>query len=70
MIDNRELPIGFTMELAQHSDSLITFSNMSRQEKNNIIERAKNIQTRQEMRNYVASLSKPEVKENEPNKFF
>lgn len=29
MINNRELPIGFTMELAQHSDELIRFSNMT-----------------------------------------
>ena len=32
MIHNEELPIGFTMELAQHSDALIRFSNMSKDE--------------------------------------
>lgn len=70
MIDNGKLPIGFTMELAQHSDALIQFSNMSPQEKDRIVEGAKNIQSRQEMRNYVASLCNPEVKGNETNKFF
>ena len=31
MINNDELPIGFTMELAKHSDALIRFSNMEKE---------------------------------------
>lgn len=32
MIDNEELPIGFTMSLAQHSDILSRFASLSKQE--------------------------------------
>ena len=40
MIDNEELPIGFTMELAMHSDALVRFSNMNKEEQENIIDGA------------------------------
>lgn len=32
MINNEELPIGFTMELVQHSDALNHFSHLSKNE--------------------------------------
>ena len=32
MIDNEELPIGFTMSLAQHSDILSRFASLPKQE--------------------------------------
>ncbi len=56
MIDNRELPIGFTMELAQHSDVLNRFAGLSEDERNEIIDGAKNIESRDEMRGYVESM--------------
>ncbi|MDW2796256.1 hypothetical protein RZO55_01460 [Clostridium boliviensis] len=56
MIDNRELPIGFTMELAQHSDIMIQFSGLSKEEQNRIIDGAKDIVSRNEMRSYVESM--------------
>lgn len=56
MINNEELPIGFTMELAQHSDVLNHFSHLSKSEQESVINGAKNIKTRNEMRNYVESL--------------
>lgn len=57
MIQNEELPIGFTMELAQHSDQLNQFSHMSRAEQKQIIHKAQNVQSREEMRNLVESIS-------------
>lgn len=57
MIQNEELPIGFTMELAQHSDQLNQFSHMSRAEQEQIIHKAQNVQSREEMRNLVESIS-------------
>lgn len=57
MIQNEELPIGFTMELAQHSDQLNQFSHMSRSEQQQIIHKAQNVQSREEMRNLVESIS-------------
>lgn len=56
MIDNSDLPIGFTMELAQHSDILNRFAGLSEPERNAIIEGARDINSRQEMRNYVESM--------------
>ena len=56
MIYNKELPIGFTMALAQHSDALNYFSKLSRPEQQEIIEKASQKHSREEMRNYVESL--------------
>lgn len=58
MIDNRELPIGFTMELAQHSDVLNRFSQLSDSERESVIEGARQVQSRDEMRSYVESIFK------------
>lgn len=58
MIDNRELPIGFTMELAQHSDVLNRFSALSEEERETVIEGARQIHSHDEMRSYVESMFK------------
>lgn len=57
MINNEELPIGFTMELAQHSDILNHFSKLPDPEQKNIIDGARSINSREEMRNYVENIS-------------
>lgn len=59
MIDNEELPIGFTMELAQHSDILNRFASLPKTEQDAIIEGARNINSRSEMRHYVESVFEP-----------
>lgn len=56
MLKNRELPIGFTMELAQHSDILIRFSHLSGEEQDAIINGAKQVKSREEMRSYVENM--------------
>lgn len=56
MINNQELPIGFTMELAQHSDILNRFSQMNKADQDAIVEKARFINSRDEMRNYVESI--------------
>ena len=56
MIKNEELPIGFTMELAQHSDILNQFAKLSKLEQEIIINGAKSVQSREEMRNYVTNM--------------
>lgn len=58
MIDNQELPIGFTMELAQHSDVLNHFSSLSKSEQQSIIEKARSVQSHEEMRQFVESIFK------------
>ena len=52
---DEELPIGFSMELAKHLDALNRFSSLSDSEKKAVIERARQITSRQEMRNFVNS---------------
>jgi hypothetical protein len=56
MIDNRELPIGFTMELAQHSDILNKFAKLPENERQQIISGARDVDSRDEMRNYVENM--------------
>ncbi len=56
MIDNSEMPIGFTMELAQHSDILTRFAGLTESERNRIVNGARDIESRGEMRNYVESM--------------
>ncbi len=56
MINNEELPIGFTMELAQHSDILNRFAQLPKPEQESIVDGARQVQSRDEMRNYVESM--------------
>ena len=56
MINNEELPIGFTMELAQHSEALVRFSGMTEDEQQEIIGQARNAASREEMRHLVESI--------------
>lgn len=56
MINNNELPIGFTMELAQHSDILNQFARLPKEEQRPIIDGAKQVRSHNEMRNYVENL--------------
>lgn len=57
MIDNSELPIGFMMELAQHSDILVEFASMPKAKQKQIVEGARQVNTREEMRNYVENIA-------------
>lgn len=56
MIDNNELPIGFTMELAQHTDIMSRFAELPKEQQNQIVNKARSIQSRNEMRGYVESI--------------
>lgn len=56
MINNSELPIGFTMELAQHSDILNQFAKLPKEEQASIVAGAKQVSSRQEMRSYVENM--------------
>lgn len=53
MIDNEDLPIGFTMSLAQHSDILSRFASLSKQEQERIVDGARQVKSREEMNSYV-----------------
>lgn len=55
-LDNEELPVGFMMELARHTDILNHFSGLSKAEQQKVTDKARQIKSRDEMRNYVESL--------------
>lgn len=57
MIDNQELPIGFTMELAMHMDIMKTFAAMPKERQEAIVEGARQIKSREEMKSYVESIT-------------
>lgn len=56
MIDSTELPLGFTMALAQYSDKLKQFAMLSDDEQNKIVEGARQVKSRKDMRSYVQNL--------------
>ena len=56
MIDNQELPICFSIELAQHSDILNRFASLPKPEQEQIVNGARNVESRDEMRNYVEQM--------------
>lgn len=50
---NEDIPIGFTMELSQHENALSAFSSLTNDQQRQVIDGAKQMRTREEMRNYV-----------------
>lgn len=56
MINNHELPIGFTMELAQHSEILNKFAGLSKEEQKRLTDQAREIHSRDQMRAYVENM--------------
>lgn len=56
MINNRELPIGFTMELAMHSDVLTEFAKLPKAEQDTIVDGARQVKSKDEMRQYVENM--------------
>lgn len=57
MIENEELPIGFTMELAQHSDILNEFSKLPKSRQDELIEGAKQVKSKKAMQSYVSNMT-------------
>ena len=56
-MDHKELPMGLGMALAQNSDAMHYFSNLSDQQQQEIINHTHQIQSRREMHQYVQSLA-------------
>lgn len=53
----KELPLSFVMNLAQNETALKRFEAMSKEEKENIINKTHEVNSREEMRNLVNNLS-------------
>lgn len=56
MIDNNDLPIGFTMALAQHSDVLNQFAKLPKEDQETIINGARQVKSHDEMHSYVKNM--------------
>lgn len=55
-----DIPIGLGMALAQNSSAMATFSSLSQQEQQQIIQQTHSIQSKEEMQSFVSSFSKIE----------
>ena len=58
MINNEELPIGFTMELALNSSVLNRFAQLPKEQQDTIVDGARQINSKAEMQQYVKSIFK------------
>ncbi|MEG1848307.1 MAG: hypothetical protein RRX92_09035 [Lachnospiraceae bacterium] len=58
MVENHDMPLGFTMNLAQNMTAIGQFAGLSTKEKEQAAHRAQSIQTQEEMKLYVDSIAK------------
>lgn len=56
-LNHDEIPMGFGMALAQNTDAMQYFSNLSEDEKRAVISGTHSIHSKAEMQNYVNQLS-------------
>lgn len=56
MVKQEALPIGFAMELAKHPQVLKNLARMPREEQDRVIDRARELPSRDELKIYVESL--------------
>ena len=54
--NGKELPLGLGMALMQNADAFFYFSNLDGQKQDKIIDGAKSIKSRTEMKSYVSGL--------------
>jgi len=52
----QDMPLGFGMALAQNTAALERFSALSEQQRRSIVEGARSVSSKQEMREYVKSI--------------
>lgn len=57
------MPLGLGFSLAMNEDSMNSFAKMSEQEKSQVIEAARSVQSKQEMKNLVDDIAGMRAKE-------
>lgn len=62
LLNDNELPIGFGMALAKDTNAMNVFSTMNENTKKTVIEHARHIGSKNEMQQYVSSLSQDSFK--------
>lgn len=58
MTDRKDLPLGFSMALAQQPEAMQKFSNMNESQKAEILSEIHNINSKSEMKAFVANLAR------------
>ena len=58
MDEEKEIPLGLACQMAMNEKAMAHFSAMSEKEKENIIERARNVKSKQEMERLVNEMGK------------
>lgn len=58
MDEEKELPLGLAFQMAMNEQAMARFAAMSEPEKQNAIERARNVKSKQEMERLVNELGK------------
>lgn len=56
LLNNDEIPVGLSMALAENLRAMERFSNMNETERQEFINRSRNVGSKQEMRGLVSSL--------------
>lgn len=57
MVKQEELPVSFAMELAKHPQVLKNLARLPREEQDRVIDRSRSFPSRDELKNYVESLT-------------
>ncbi len=60
-MDFYKVPIGFGMALAQSEAAMLRYSRLSEAQKQDILSKARNVTSEQEMHDLVASLTHPAI---------
>lgn len=63
MIKDDGMPLGLGFSLAMNEDAMNSFAKMSEQEKSQVIEAARSVQSKQEMKNLVDDIAGMRAKE-------
>lgn len=62
LLGNHEMPIGFGMELAKNTNAMNAFSALPKEQRSQMIEASRKIQTKREMESFVNSLTSSQSK--------
>ena len=63
LLNNDEIPLGLGMALAQNMDAMRVFSSLSESSRQNVIDRSRQVNSKQEMERLVAGLTEDKKSE-------
>jgi hypothetical protein len=57
LLGNHEIPIGFSMALAKDTNAMNAFSSMSKEQRTQVVEQSRSIQSKEDMDQFVNSFT-------------